>query len=248
MGGITMSDIFMSYATADRLVAEKLSAALSGRGWSVWWDRRIPPGRSFDQVITEALDAAKCVVVLWSASSVQSDWVKEEAAEGLRRRILVPAMLDEVQVPLGFRRIQAARLTGKRFTDLDPDFAEFAQSIAALIGRPDSSSHLPADSPALNRASSITAARARSGLRGSAPVLKQRLRRWLFWGPAIGAVAGFVSSVTDRGLGVFKPEEFGTMVGGGAAWGLLGGVVIGLLFGIFVRLRPPDPSEPQTRE
>ena len=61
-----MSDIFISYAREDRSRAQELAAVLEGQGWSVWWDRSIPPGRSFDQVIEEALVGAKCVLVLWS--------------------------------------------------------------------------------------------------------------------------------------------------------------------------------------
>jgi hypothetical protein len=87
-----MSDIFISYASADRERATLLSKALQRRGRSVWWDRTIPPGKEYDQVIEEALDSAQCVVVLWSHASVASSWVKTEAAEAMRRKILVPAL------------------------------------------------------------------------------------------------------------------------------------------------------------
>ena len=61
-----MADIFISYAREDRQKAEQLAHALECQGWSVWWDRTIPTGKSFDKVTQEALDAAQCVVVLWS--------------------------------------------------------------------------------------------------------------------------------------------------------------------------------------
>src|SRR5437899_2043766 len=103
-----MSDIFFSYATDDRLRTRRLVEALEAQGWSVWWDRTIPPGETFDSVIEKALDRARCVVVLWSKTSVSSDWVKTEAAEAARRRILVPVLIDDVAVPLAssgaFRR------------------------------------------------------------------------------------------------------------------------------------------------
>jgi len=34
--------------------------------------RSIPPGRSFDEVIEEALGAEKCLVVLWSKNSAST--------------------------------------------------------------------------------------------------------------------------------------------------------------------------------
>ena len=92
-----MADIFISYADEDRDRAKLLAKALEGQGWSVWWDRIIPPGKSFDQVIQEAITAAKCVVVLWSKESIKSDWVREEATIGKRRQILVPATMVTAQ-------------------------------------------------------------------------------------------------------------------------------------------------------
>jgi hypothetical protein len=46
----------VSYAKEDRDVARKLSSTmLEQAGWTVWWDRRIPAGRSWSDVLEEAL-------------------------------------------------------------------------------------------------------------------------------------------------------------------------------------------------
>jgi hypothetical protein len=107
-----MADIFLSYASEDVNVARSLAAWLEDSGWSVWWDRKIFAGKVFDTVITRELNAARCVLVLWTRHSVASNWVKDEATEAADRQILVPVVLDEAPIPMGFRRIQAARLVG----------------------------------------------------------------------------------------------------------------------------------------
>jgi hypothetical protein len=131
-----MADIFISYASSDRERARQLADALASRGYKVWWDRTIPPGRVFDEVIQEALHEAQCVIVLWSAQSVRSNWVKTEAAEGASLGRLVPALVERVLPPIEFKRIQAADLndwTG------DEDHAEFRKLLASvddLLRRP----------------------------------------------------------------------------------------------------------------
>jgi hypothetical protein len=106
-----VTDIFISYANEDRDRAETLASAFTALGWSVWWDLKIVTGQPFDHAIEVALEAAKCVVVLWSQHSIRSEWVKNEAAVAAERGVMVPAMIDDIKLPLEFRRRQTADLT-----------------------------------------------------------------------------------------------------------------------------------------
>ncbi|MCD4691184.1 toll/interleukin-1 receptor domain-containing protein, partial [bacterium] len=82
----------------------------------------------------EAVSSAECVVVLWSRASVQSDWVIEEAEEGRRRGILVPAVIEDVQIPLGFRRIEAAELADWDGLEESSELSRFTEAIVAMLG------------------------------------------------------------------------------------------------------------------
>ena len=104
-------DVFLSYDSRDSTAAEALAHRLEDTSkLRVWWDRRIPPGERFADVIETALDAASCVVVLWTQHSVSSEWVQIEADSGADRNILVPVFLEDVRPPLRFRGIEGARL------------------------------------------------------------------------------------------------------------------------------------------
>jgi hypothetical protein len=112
-----MVDVFVSYAREDLNRAQPIVSAIIDRGWDVWWDRDLSAGHRFDESVEQALDSAKLVIVLWSRKSVTSDWVKTEANEALDRDVLLPVLLDEVRLPLAFRRSQCIDLTDVPTTD-----------------------------------------------------------------------------------------------------------------------------------
>lgn len=113
-----------------------LAEALSGRGYAVWWDRTIPPGKVFDEVIEQALTNARCVIVLWSRDSAASNWVKTEAAEASGRNLLVPVLIENVPVPIEFKRIQVANLSSWEGDQHDSEFVSLLTSIERLLNGP----------------------------------------------------------------------------------------------------------------
>lgn len=112
--GANLSDIFLSYDSRDLERIKPLATALHAQGWTVFYDRTIPPGKTWRQVIGKQIDECRCMVVAWSIHSISDDshWVCEEAEDGRKRKILIPIMLDNVTPPWGFRSIQAADLIG----------------------------------------------------------------------------------------------------------------------------------------
>jgi TIR domain len=131
-----VTDIFISYASEDRERAGKLAEAFGAMGWSVWWDRRIIVGQAYDQTIERELEAARSIVVLWSKYSITSEWVRNEAAVGVGRGVLVPASLERVQLPLEFRRKQTADLTNWNGESSHCGFQAVCEGVANILGRP----------------------------------------------------------------------------------------------------------------
>jgi PDZ domain/TIR domain len=92
-------------------------------------------GKSFDEVIEKALSEAKCVIVLWSAISVASEWVRNEASEGRRRGILVPVFLEQVDAPLAFRLLNGANLSDWQPNSPHVEFDKLTERVTELLGQ-----------------------------------------------------------------------------------------------------------------
>ncbi len=115
-GAPAAEHVFVSYARPDRERVAAVVQALEARGLSVWWDHHLAGGAAYAREIEEALRSARAVIVAWSANSVRSDWVRDEAALGLELGRLVPVLLDDAPIPLGFGQfhtIDFARWSGR---------------------------------------------------------------------------------------------------------------------------------------
>ena len=235
-----MSDVFISYAHEDLAEARNVAEAVSARGLSVFWDRTIPTGRTFEAVIEEAIGSANAVVVLWSRNSVRSNWVRAEASEGANREILVPATLDGERPPLRYRISQTADLTDWRPGSETDSFRVFISDIVATARRHDSaesSISIPGDRGNGNRPHSIQRDTADASIRrcldasiasawvGSLAlavtgaydygVITTEVRIWAaaYWLTVVSLVAGAASSIPLGFLSFKRHFVLGTLQG-----------------------------------
>lgn len=130
-----MSDIFISYASEDRPWVERFAKTLEAYGWSVWWDREIPTGGSFNQVIRQQLAAAKCAIVVWSEQSVQSEWVQAEASEAKQQDKYLPIKMNECEIPLGFTQRTYQSLVEWEAGVEHAGFSQLLKDIERLVQR-----------------------------------------------------------------------------------------------------------------
>ena len=124
--------IFISYARVDRLRVAPLAEALVARGYDVWWDKLIEGGAGFAKAIEAKLEAADAVIVVWSATSIGSDWVRDEAAFARDRKRLVPVSLDGSAAPLGFRQYHGVDLSTWRGKADAPEIDSVLRGVAAV--------------------------------------------------------------------------------------------------------------------
>src|SRR5258708_22787064 len=133
-----MSDIFISYARSTADQAQAVAEALRGLGYGVWRDDELPAHRAYAKVIEERLQAAKAVVVIWSAEAVDSEWVQSEADTARTDHKLVQLTVDGTTLPRPFDRIQCADMAGSTGALQAPRWRQGAATVAQPV---------PADAP-----------------------------------------------------------------------------------------------------
>lgn len=176
-----MAEIFISYSRENRARAEQLANVLSAHGWSVWWDRKIAAGTTFDKIIEQELDSAKCVLVLWSQSSIHSEWVKNEAAAALEREVLIPVLIENVRLPIEFRRRQTVDLIDWDGNAAGPGLQPLIEGISQRLGE---TSKLPPAAP-------------------QSPPIRKR-SPWMGWLAASAAVTLLASTIAWKS---FEPDD-----------------------------------------
>lgn len=129
-----MSQTFLSYARDDVDAARQLADGLTQAGHDVWWDRNLHGGSRFEREIEEALSNAEAVVVLWSKASLDSAWVKDEAAEARDSERLVPVSIGSTKPPLGFRQFHTIDLGSWNGHGLPDAFEELLSAIDRTCG------------------------------------------------------------------------------------------------------------------
>ncbi len=127
--------VFLSYTRVDQKRALPVIKALEQAGIKVWWDGLLEAGVSFLPTTEAALEAADAVVVLWSRSSVSSNWVRDEATRGRDRNCLVPLSIDGTEPPLGFRQFQVIDFSRWRGKAEAPEMQRAVRAVQGFAGQ-----------------------------------------------------------------------------------------------------------------
>jgi len=113
-------------------MATRFAQLLAQRGHSVFWDRRIALGTTWDETIEQKLKQARCVIVLWSKHSTSSKWVKSEAGEAAERSVLLPVLIAQTNIPLRFKSLQTANLINWDGNEEDPELQSVFEAVKHL--------------------------------------------------------------------------------------------------------------------
>ncbi len=205
-----MTDVYISCARDDAERMAPLVEAVQAEGWSAWFEPDAPPARR-EHAIDAELGAAGAVIVLWTASSRESEFVRTEAATGLYRNKLIQITLDGDIPPRPFDQLEAIDIGSWNGDSQDPTWQRILGCIRLFAGSPG------ADRPQVVRNSAAgfaSSAAARPAARPTPPaatghdVLRETpgapQPTHVFDAPVEPASAD--AARTDQSLGVAAPE------------------------------------------
>lgn len=110
-----MAQVLISYSSADRERAKELQQQIEAYDVTVWLDQqRLTGGKPFHREIAQAIKEAQAVVVIWSPTAVESDWVYAEAQRGKRQKKIVSVRIEPegggLELPLPFDALHTIRI------------------------------------------------------------------------------------------------------------------------------------------
>ena len=96
--------VFISYSSHDKEIADRVCAALENAGFSCWIaPRDIEEGADFPSAIVEAITAVKSMVVLLTTDAVASPHVLSEIGHAFNaRKRMLPVRLFSSALPPDF--------------------------------------------------------------------------------------------------------------------------------------------------
>jgi hypothetical protein len=132
-------DVFISYSTADKALADTVCAGLEQRGLTCWIaPRDILPGSDWGAAIIDAINGAKVMVLIFSSSANTSRQIKREVERAVAKGVsIVPLRVEDV--PLG--KTLEYFISSEHWMDalsrpLEPHVERLGAAIRALLARP----------------------------------------------------------------------------------------------------------------
>lgn len=124
-------DVFISYSTKNKEAAQAICHVLEQNEIRCWMaPRNVPPGSDYGDVIEDAIQSCKSVIVLFSEAAAQSQFVKSEINIAFEeQKTIIPFRLDETPLK-GQNRLM---LNKTHWIDAYPDYkTKFSDLVAAV--------------------------------------------------------------------------------------------------------------------
>lgn len=134
-----MTDIFISYSSKDKVVANTICAKLEQDQMKCWIaPRDISPGEEWASGIVRGIDNAKCIVVVFSQSANNSKHVLREIERAVDKNIIViPFKIDEVMPSDSMEFfLKVAHWLEAHDQGLDKGIDKLKTTIAAILDKP----------------------------------------------------------------------------------------------------------------
>lgn len=97
-GYVMNSDVFISYSSQDKQMAEEIYQTIEKNGLKCWIaPRDIPPGKKYAACIIEAIRNSSMMVIVFSSNSNNSDHVLTECEHAMSlKKIIIPFRIQEI--------------------------------------------------------------------------------------------------------------------------------------------------------
>ncbi len=125
-------DIFISYATKDKTIADAVCAGLEKEGVRCWIaPRDILTSEDYDDAIIKGITSARIMVVIFSSNIFQSQFVKSEVERAFSKGLIIAPFRIENVAPEGGLELYLGR---KHWLDaMTPPLEAHIQTLATTI-------------------------------------------------------------------------------------------------------------------
>jgi TIR domain len=127
-----MPGIFLSYARFDSELGERIVAGLRALDVECWWDRDMP-GVDWPREIERQIDNMSALVVVWTAASKESRYVRAEAIPAFDREKLINIMFGVKEPPLPFNLYNGFQLDDWSGRDPHDGWTRFVRTLEAKL-------------------------------------------------------------------------------------------------------------------
>jgi len=107
-----MPTVFLSYSRSNLEEARRIEQLLTGHGITVWRDQeRLQVGRRWPKALGEAIAASDVLLLLWSRSAAESEFIELEWCTALAlKKLVLPCLLDDAPIPQSLAAVEAVQL------------------------------------------------------------------------------------------------------------------------------------------